>query len=158
MIVTLDGRRLPNTCPANLTLRQVIDHVRAEHVTNGIIVSVRVNGAELADSQLERALGTRIESNIQLDLETASGADIAAQALGQAAGNMRELPVAAELIAECLVSGRMAQAVQKIVTFVSVWQMCRQVVAQSNDVAGRDLTDRKSTRLNSSHIPLTRMP
>ena len=45
--------------------------------------------------------------------------------------------------------------IQEAVTFIQATK--EEAMALANDIVG-DAEDRKSTRLNSSHIPLSRMP
>lgn len=140
MIVLLDGRPLDFPNQGEMTLHTLIDAVRATHLPERLVVSVRLNGKALLDADLTQALEEAMQPEDFVELESADRTDLAIDALRGVAeriGSVRdELPD----IAATFQAGRTGEAVRRIGTFVDAWQECRLTLSHGCRLLGRDLT------------------
>jgi hypothetical protein len=144
MIVTLDGRRLLLPPSPGSTLRTLIDQVRADLPPDRLVVSVVRNGELLIDRELEEWLARPLSAADRVDLATADRRELTAEALREVAGRIGAAGREQERLAGQLNRGQTTEAVGQFSAFVASFQACRQVIAQSSDLLGRDLTAESS--------------
>lgn len=140
MILTLDGRRIESRMHSGATLQQLISDARESAADGRIIAGVRVNGVELVGDALMQQLAASVDSDTQVDLDSADPREICADALRSAA----EALEAADSLREEIVSGLRTQvqpteAFQRLGEALYAWQAVNDALQQSSALLGRDL-------------------
>ncbi len=148
MIVTLDDQRLRTTFAPDCTLQMLVEQVRAQH-DNRLIVSIAVNGQRLADDDLDASLPQPLALDSQIDLESGDTRQVVGDALRELAQQFEDAGQRHGEIAERLVAGDAAGAVQDIGRYIGLWQTCQRVLVQCSGLLGRNLT-----RCEHDHRPV----
>lgn len=155
MIVTLDGRRLNTDFAPQQTLQTLLDEVRASLRAERLLVAVARDGQELTGDELNQSLNAPLGATRQVDVESGSRRDVAAEALRDIAARIEQVGSEQVEIAAELNAGRREQAMQRFSPFLETWQTAQRAIMQCSEVLGQDLTRIESngasiqTHLNS---------
>jgi hypothetical protein len=140
MVVMLDGVRLNRPEAADLTLQGLVDQVRADLLTDRLIVAVARNGAPLVDDALSEALSSPLAGEDQIELVSADRFEVAVGALREAGQALSDVARAQPALAGQLQQGRSAEAFQGFGEFIQVWQAARQTLEEASQLLHIDLT------------------
>lgn len=139
MIVTLDGRRLPDTFATEATLQNVIDQVRDTHLKDRLVISVAVDGRVLGDDELTANMECQMPDAAQVELQSSTPSELATAALRGLAAEFADADVRLADIAERLNSADVATAIRDVGVFVSLWQTCNRALSQCSALLNTDL-------------------
>jgi len=140
MIVTLDGRRLNADFAPEQTLQSVLDGVGTKLASDRLVVAVARDGRELTGEALDRALTGQLGATAQVDVESATRQEVAADALRDVAARIEQVGAEQAQIAAELNAGRSEQAIQRLSPFLETWQAAQRTILQCCHVLQRDLT------------------
>ncbi len=140
MLITLDGKRLPDQDASGLTLQALIDQVRAGFLSDRIVVGVRVDGQPLNGEHLGQRLGETLPGVSQLDLESADPIDLAAAALRELTDQLGDARDGLSQIAAQIQAGKPDAALDDFRGFLGVWRNSQTALRECSQLLGRDLT------------------
>lgn len=143
MIITLDGRRVDESATTDGSLQALIDHVRAAHAGDRLIISVSVDGQRLGDADLTSSLEQPVAGHAQIDLESGDRFQLVRDALRGLAQEFETAAGQLPGIADRLSTDDVAAAIHDVGTFVSLWQTSHRVIAQCSGLLAVDLTLRE---------------
>jgi len=143
MITTLDGRRIESETDSTTTLHGAIDEARRDCPPENLIVTVRLNGRELVDAELEAMLDRALHTEDQVDLVSTNRRELAALALRDAAEAIERSGSDAERIADGLQGGVTEGGASEVVALFKAWTAANETVSQCCQLLDEDLTERR---------------
>lgn len=140
MLVTLDAALLDGDYSTDGTLQALIDDVRSNRLGQRIVVGVTLDGRPLLNDELTERLSQPLGDVDAVGLVSADIAELARDALVEAAEQLGAAAAGQDAIAEHFHAGEVAEAVKGFGEFLSAWQTCQQVILECSRLLGRDLT------------------
>ena len=98
-----------------------------------ILVGFRCDGEDIAASAMTAALRKQVSSFDRVELFSSTKEDLVVETMTQAAASLEETETATQNVAEMLIQGKSAEAVQRLGECLKVWQ-------QVHDAVGKSLT------------------
>jgi len=140
MIVTLDGKQLTEAFPESGTLREVVEQVRQEHLSDRIVVSVVFDGRQLDDEEVGRCLVETLDEVQRVDFCSAEPRRLAADTLREVGRTLGAVGAEQAGVADKLHAGQVSDAVTQFSDFVQNWQICQKAILECSGLLGQDLT------------------
>jgi len=140
MIVTLDGKSLSDAFEPGETLQTLVSDVRGAHLGSRMVVSIMIDGRELAGDELSARLDQPVEGVAQIELISAEPHELVASAFREVSLLLAQIGADHEALADQMQSGETSNAVAKFGELLQVWQTCQQAVAEGSSMLSRDMT------------------
>lgn len=153
MLITLDGKRLPDQDAAHLTLQALIDQIRTSLLPDRIVVGVRIDGQPVAGEPLGQRLGQALAGVTQIDLDSADPLVLAADALRDLTDQLGDARDGLAQIAVQIQAGKPDAALEDFRGFLGVWRNSQTALRDCSELLGRDLTrDEVDGQMLLNHI------
>lgn len=136
MNVLLDGDPISTVDTAPCSLAQLIEGIRAEHLTSRLVVGVAIDGAPLAQDQLVARLDETLPAGAKVELTSENARSVVCNALEVVAGRLEALSDVHGEIADRLSAGVTREAVEQFAGELGVWHACQGALVECGKLLG----------------------
>jgi hypothetical protein len=139
MIVTVDGQVVRDGVAPESTLQELIDRVTEAHLGQRLVVAVALNGRRLDEADLNASLERPVETDVQVDLESAERRSLVRDVLRGLGAEFREIQPQIVRIADRLGGDGVTEAIRDVGDLVALWQSAYRAIGQCGALLGEDL-------------------
>ena len=141
MELFIDDHEVDSESVGDGTLGDALRHVQATLCAPGrLVVSLRCDGQDIPAGEMAGTLNQPVSSFQQLEISTSTQGELVQETMTQAGTSLTETEAECDRIADRLIEGKTAEAMEALGNCMAVWQQIHDGVSKSIQLLELDVT------------------